>query len=338
MNPNPDHHVVVRLSALGDAVLTTGVLRFWHERHGWTFTVVTREAFAPVFDRHPAVRGVEILRDQDLRGPALRTRWRELATAFAGQPLIDLHGTGRTRLLARYWQGPVRRYVKHGLARRLFLLSGGKLCRDRLLLHNVPQRYALALEAQAPPREALLPAIFLSDEEREHARTLANTARSGPDAPLIALHPYAAHRGKTWSVARWRELMDALDAANLAWCVVGRAEEAERFPDLPADCDFTNRCSLRESAALLAACTALITGDSGPMHLAGAVATPVIALFGCTTPEWGFYPYGPRDVILENSLPCRPCTLHGAERCARDYACLETLAPEAATQAMRALI
>ena len=56
--PAPTEWVVIRLSALGDVALPTGVLEYWHRTHGWTFTLITREAFAPVLEGHPAVRSV----------------------------------------------------------------------------------------------------------------------------------------------------------------------------------------------------------------------------------------------------------------------------------------
>ena len=70
------------------------------------------------------------------------------------------------------------------------------------------------------------------------------------------------------------------------------------------------------------------------MHLAGAVGTPVLALFGPTTEEWGFFPAGPRDRVLESQLDCRPCTLHGKKHCDRNHACMQSITPE---QVMRAL-
>ena len=65
----PAEWIVVRLSALGDLALTTGVLDYWHRTRGWTFTVITREAFAPILEGHPAVRSVVGLRKPDLRLP-----------------------------------------------------------------------------------------------------------------------------------------------------------------------------------------------------------------------------------------------------------------------------
>ena len=137
--------VVVRLSALGDVALMTGVLEYWRRTYGWTFTVITRQAFAPVLEGHPAVRRVIGLSREDLALPRQFDVFRDLAEAHAGRRLIDLHGTMRTRLLSALWKGPVSRYAKLGLERRLFLWSKGKLFGERLRRWNVPQRYALSL-------------------------------------------------------------------------------------------------------------------------------------------------------------------------------------------------
>lgn len=60
----------------------------------------------------------------------------------------------------------------------------------------------------------------------------------------------------------------------------------------------------------------------------------VLALFGPTTEEWGFFPAGPKDRVLESQLDCRPCTLHGKKHCDRNHACMQSITPE---QVMRAL-
>jgi ADP-heptose:LPS heptosyltransferase len=340
------HWVVVRLSALGDTVLTTGVLRYWQETRDLSFTVITRAAFAPVFAGHPAVRGVEILADADVRLVPMCARWRELAAAYRGQGLIDLHGTGRTRLLALRWQGPVRHYAKLALERRLFLASGGRLRQAALRAANVSQRYALALEPRGalPPAEELLPRLYLSAEElAAGAAMAARTSRTGLAARvrgdktrLIALHPFAAHAGKVWPAARWLELMQGLDEQGIAWCVIGQGRCDLPGVVIPAGRDLRNRLSIRQSAALLAACAALVTGDSGPMHLAQAVGAPVVALFGSTTREWGFYPAGPNATVLERDMACRPCSLHGARRCGKDYACLKEISTDEVLQALHA--
>jgi len=86
---------------------------------------------------------------------------------------------------------------------------------------------------------------------------------------------------------------------------------------------------LAETAAHLRDAALLVTNDSGLMHLACGVGRPVIALFGPTSVEFGFEPAGEGNVVLSRDLPCRPCSLHGTDRCPvreRDHDCM-TLIP-----------
>ena len=318
----PRSWVVARLSALGDVTLTTGVLDYWRRTRGWTFTVLTREAFSPVFQGHPAVRAVETLASEDLRLPRLVARFRELAESHRGEGLLDLHGTPRTRLLSLLWKGRVRRFPKLSLRRRLFLACGGRFFGNSLRRWNVPQRYALAVEHTAPARGELLPRLFLSASERERAAALL--ASLAPAAPLVALHPYATHMYKAWPAECWRELAEGLEARGAPWFVIGRGQSP--FDARPND--LSNRTDLRETCALLAEADLLVTGDSGPMHLAAGVGTPVVALFGPTCEEWGFFPQGPGDRVLQADLPCRPCSLHGKRGCGQGPGCMRHIRVE----------
>ena len=76
------------------------------------------------------------------------------------------------------------------------------------------------------------------------------------------------------------------------------------------------RLTLRESAALIGRATVLVTNDSAPLHLATAMDTPVVALFGPTVTEFGFGPVRAGDVALGvDGLQCRPCSSHGPPQC-----------------------
>jgi len=92
--------------------------------------------------------------------------------------------------------------------------------------------------------------------------------------------------------------------------------------------------------ALVARCRALLTNDSGPMHVAVGLGVPVLALFGPTVTDFGFAPLGPRDRVIERAgLRCRPCTLHGTERCPIvTHECLEAIKPEPVAAALLGLL
>ncbi|MDR3074038.1 MAG: glycosyltransferase family 9 protein [Deltaproteobacteria bacterium] len=342
MRDLPRNWLVFRLSALGDVILTTGPLRFWNENAGWRFHVLTRVPFAPVFDHNPAVDAVLAAGPEDLRLPRMGTWFATLAARYAGWGLLDLHGSVRSRLLALAWKGPVLRYAKHALARRAFLASGGRLCRALLGAANVPQRYALAaLTAEAaPPPSELRPSLYMTREERDFGKSFlaklfgddvlkSAPGRMGP----VAVHPYAAHPHKAWPEGHCRELLAALEARSIPWFLLGRGDAV-----FPGDArDASNRTTLRESAAIIGACSALVSGDSGPLHLATAVGTPVVGLFGPTTREWGFFPSGPRDRVLERDMDCRPCSLHGKNVCPHEGRCLARIRPEEVLTALESI-
>lgn len=311
--------LTVRLSALGDAILTTGVLAYWHSQAGLTFRVLTRPQLAPVFAHHPAVSQVVAVRDEDLRGAGWIRFCRSLASEMGDLPLIDLHGNLRTLMLRLLWPGPTRTYPKFSLTRRLFLTSRHPGLSARLRRLNVPQRYCLALDASTVDPADLKPRIFLQREEK--ALASETFARLGVKRP-VAIHPYATHPAKTPRPEVWKELIQALRSRGDEVIIIGR-HDRPLLPDDPHD--LTNATDLRATSAVLSLCRGLVTGDSGPMHLATAVDTPVVALFGPTTEEWGFYPSGPHDKAHQISCPKAPCSLHGQDACALGNACMRDI-------------
>jgi heptosyltransferase II len=96
------------------------------------------------------------------------------------------------------------------------------------------------------------------------------------------------------------------------------------------------RFGLQGTGALLRRSAALVSGDTGVMHMATGVGTPVVALFGPTVRPFGFFPYSPRARVLELALPCRPCSSKGGPRCPLGHhRCLRDLDPDTVHQALR---
>lgn len=323
MSGNTEPIVVYRLGHMGDVALTTGVLAHWHEKHGTTFVFITRAANAPLFEGHPGTSEIIGLDNETLHTAEWFKKSGELAKRFAGHPLLDLHDTVRSRILSLRWKGKVHRYRKFSLTRRLYDKTHAEKFRRLLEATNVPQRYALALDKKAPRKQELLPRLFLTEAERQGAETrLTALAKK---RPLVGLHPYATHPAKQWPRSHWENLTGLLAGAGIDWFVIGR-DENPLFPD--HEWDFTNQTNLRETCALLAQADLMVTGDSGPMHLACGVQTPVLAMFGPTSRVWGFQPAGPDDHVLELDLDCRPCSLHGAKACTRGFECMAGITPE----------
>jgi len=320
----PDRWAVFRASALGDVTLITGVLSWWHKTRDARFTVITRQSLAPVLANHPAVDEVIGITQGEIDGHDWWRKSRNIANDLHGLGLIDLHRSLRSLALTLRWEGPVRRYPKFGIARRLYNRIPMEFLERRLTALNVPQRYALALDSTAPPATELRPVIHLTPKEIAGAQQ--HLGHVGLTRPFVALHPFATHPDKAWPMGYWLSLIPLIERQGLDWVILGKNPDHLQALDDPRN--LTGRTALRETCAILSQARALVTADSGPMHLATAVGTPVVALFGPTAKVWGFYPSGPFDTVLERAMPCRPCSLHGGTRCKTGRECLTAIEPE----------
>lgn len=328
--------LVMRLGHLGDVVLTTGLLRYFGTDWNCRFDVLTREQWKPLFDNHPFVDKVWSASAGELRQPELCRYLRTICRNYSSEDLfIDLHGVLRSRLLGLLWPGKVVRYQKLGLERRMFMLSHGRHWSGKLRNSSVLQRYRTAFTKEYIDERALLPRLYLTEEEQLLAweRLSAVYPDTGKTAlpgtaiqPVVALHPFATHQSKTWPFETWRMLADMLTQEKIPWIVTGMAPSAQAAYWNGRE-SFVNKTTLRELAGLLDCCQVLVTGDSGPMHVARAVQTQVVAIFGPTIKEWGFFPSAEEGVVLEAALPCRPCSLHGRDGCNRERNCLQAIQP-----------
>ena len=330
------HMVAVRFSSMGDVVLTTGVLLDWHKKHGTMFTVITKEAFEPIFDHHPAVLNVIGFDENDLHGQTQAMNFRGLMEKYRDSPLLDLHRNLRSAMMARIWRDAIICYNKMSLARRLFLWSKGRFFGEELRRYNVPQRYALGLydKEDVPSAAELRPCIFLSQDEKARAEEQLAPLRT-EGAPLVALHPFATHDAKSWPVDVWLRFASLLRQEGIGYFWVGQGEE---LPEEENSRSFVNKTGLRELCALIGAADVLVTGDSGPMHIATATGTPALAMFGPTCREWGFFPSGEKDRVVQLDMPCRPCSLHGSGSCPRGNACITGITPERMLDELKSML
>ena len=150
--------------------------------------------------------------------------------------------------------------------------------------------------------------------------------------PWVALVPGARWLNKRWPAEYFAELLRQLSAKqpDLNFAVLGGADDAHLGRAIsgavPARClDLTGKLSLPEMIEWIRLCRLLVTNDTGPMHVAAAVATPVVALFGPTEPT-RTGPYGQIDQVLQTRLECVPCL---KSRCTyfKPMECLHALSP-----------
>jgi heptosyltransferase-2 len=124
--------------------------------------------------------------------------------------------------------------------------------------------------------------------------------------------------------------------------VVGGPEDVETAEEVaraaPGAVSVAGRFGLQGTGALLKRSRALVSGDTGVMHMATGVGTPVVALFGPTVEAFGFFPYRARACVLQRDLPCRPCSRMGGPVCPLgNHDCLRGILPDAVVEALAAV-
>lgn len=312
--------LVIQTSFLGDTVLTTPLLAEL-ARRGPVDVVVTRAA-APLLAHDPNVRHVIVFDKSGADRGALgltrvarriRRAWHE-------------HGDDPRRVHAYLAQGSLRSAAL-AVSARAAVRTGFDDAAGRLLYtarlprrtgeHHAARLLSLADGLRSPERAAAVtPRLYPGDDDRRTVDALL--AAHVSDRPLVALAP-----GSIWGTKRWpyyRELA-ALIARRYRIAIVGGADDADLAREIVqaagADViDATGRLSILASAELIRRAHVLVTNDSLPQHLASAMETPTVTVFGPTVPEFGFGPLAPHSMTLGvETLACRPCHHHGPRVC-----------------------
>jgi len=319
--------LVVQTAFLGDLVLSQPLVEALSARFD-RVDLLVRKPFAEIarsfrgvgevipFDKRGAERGLGGLLAQR-RG----LRANEYAVAIAAQ------GSFRTGLLLAL-AGIPRRIGFAGSASSIFLHErvanpGGPY----------PERLRRLGEAAGAGPGNDDPRLDVADAARVSAeKKLAERGVHAGD-PVVVFNP-----GSVWATKRWLPEGYGAVARELAtrgWktVLVGGGEDAGVAAEVARHAagsaiDLSGQTSLPELVAIAARARVFVSGDSGPMHIAAAVGTPVVAIFGPTTPALGFAPRTHAAEIVERSLACRPCHRHGPRVCPLGhFKCMRDIPP-----------
>jgi histidinol-phosphate phosphatase family protein len=204
-------------------------------------------------------------------------------------------------------------------------------------VHEVERALAVVgrLGHQLPPGEDAL-AVRLPD-----GPPAAQLAGRLPQGPYVVVHPGASVAARTLAPGRWRAVARALAAAGHRVVVTGSAAEvaltAHVASGVPGAVDLGGACSFGELARVLAGADAVTCGNTGPMHLAAAVGTPVAAVFAPTVPAVRWRPWRVPHVLLgDQDVSCRGCR---ARECpVPGQPCLAPVGPDDVVAAVERLL
>jgi lipopolysaccharide heptosyltransferase I len=331
--------LLIKPSALGDVVHALPVAATLHRRYpNIRLDWLVEEEAADIVRDHPAISAVVV---------SGRRRWlRQLRGVRQIAPTLGEVARFVADLRRRRYDAVLD---LQGLFKSaLYVMATGARIRVGFAEGREGSPWVLTHRIAAPPQPvhaadrylALAAAVGATEPVREYAIALTPQALAVAESvlarcarPRVILHPSARWRTKLWEVERWRELAASLLADGLGVMITGGQEDGRMAAQIgaglvPAPLSLAGRLSLKELAAVLGGADLMVTVDSGPMHMAAAMGTPVVALFGPTDPR-RTGPLG-AGTVLQRPLPCSPCLQRGCQiadvnRCMRDLSVAEVL-------------
>lgn len=368
--PTPARLLVRGVNWLGDAVMTTPALLRLRERFPQTqIALLTPARIASIWERHPAVNEViAFAPGEGVFSVARRLRARrfDLALVLPNSPRSALESF-LARIPARVgYARPWRTWMlTHSVPERAGFAPMRKrspaevraLLADSSVRGGAPEipksahhlhHYLHLTAALGANPQPVAPTIAVADHEVAAMRTRFGVgAAVGGAKPLFGFNAGAEYGpAKRWPVERFVETAVRLHerTGGHAW-IFGGPDDQELAGQLAAGIRaarpeaanavsvLAGQTSLRELCAALRACDAVLTNDTGPMHLAAAVGTRVVALFGSTSPELTGpgLPGDERALVLRGMAPCAPCFLRD---CPVDFRCMTSLSVDRVVEAM----
>lgn len=359
----PQRILVRGVNWLGDAVMSTPALLRLRERFPAAhISLLVPAKLRDLWAGHPAVNEVMTFQpDTGLMASARRLRQGQfdLAVVLPNSPRsaleVWLAGIPRRVGYARAWRNwwltdvvPTRPGAVTMQKRReaeiiALTMPGAKVPLRPVIPASAHQswEYLHLMSALGASAEPLAPRLVVRAEEVAAAREKF-ALPTGPER-LVGLNAGAEYGpAKRWPAEHFIAAALAVAAQTpVRWVLLGGANDRDTVSAIERGLrearrpvtNLTGRTSLRELMAVLAGCRALLTNDTGPMHVAAALEVPVVVPFGSTSPELTGpgQPGDGRHRLLRTEAPCAPCFLR---QCPVDFRCLKGLAPERVARAL----
>ncbi len=288
-----------------------------------------KEEYADIVKHNPHITNVILF-------PARGTfsdmrRLRSIVKQGSYDIIIDIHDSLRSRFIC-FGAGHVVRIHKRKLARLLLV----KLQRDYYSKFggapSVALRYLEPVSTLGVTDDGEGLEMYFSADIGTAVQKLVRGSGFESTQRFVGICPSAKHNTKMWLKERFAEASSAVSRnRNLPIILFGSGEEeVKRCGEIETQIyalnpetqilNLAGKISLAETAAMMDYCSLVITNDSGLMHVAAARKRNVLAIFGPTVKQLGFFPWGTRSVIVENTgLNCRPCTTIGGAVCPQGH-------------------
>jgi len=334
--------LIIRLSSIGDIILTSPLIRLIRKRfpHAKIDMIVSRE-FEELISANPNINQV-ILFDRRTGIIGLLRLCKKIREEQYDL-IIDIHKKLRSLIIC-LTSGAKQKvfYNKHSFRR--FLLVKFKINRYKEIPF-IPNLYLNSIKKFGIEDDGGgLEFYIIPSKEAVILELLRIEGVSKKDI-LIGIAPGAHWPTKRWPKERFIELANLLiQRKNAKIIIFGGKDDVELSNEIKTSLlnkpiIAAGKLSLMETAALLKRCKVLITNDTGVMHISASVKTPVVAIFGPTVKEFGYYPYRVENRVISKDLHCKPCSTKGSTKCKiNTFDCMRLISTNEVLEAVEELL
>ena len=338
--------LIIRLSSVGDVVLSSPLVRALRGRFpGCKIDYLVKSRYADLVTVNPHISRVIEFPDSGTIADLVRMR-RTIASA-GYDLIIDIHDSIRSRFLCAGARN-VTRINKRKVPRTLLV----KFKMDAYARFGgapgVVERYFETVREYGVVDDGLGLEIHVPAEARSTVDALLAEEHVIKGALCIGVCPSARHFTKMWPGERFAAAAGELaDSTNATVLLFGAEDERNRceliahlierqFPGTQV-VNLAGWTSLLETAAAIDRCRVVLTNDTGLMHIAAARGVRVVAIFGPTVRQFGFFPPERTSTVIQvEGLSCRPCSHVGLPRCPKGhFRCMHDISVETVMAAAR---
>lgn len=322
--------LIVRTDRIGDVILSTPVIKAMRDNYPSSYIAMMVRPYAEeIVEGNPYLDEI-ILYDKD---SAHKSWWESLQFMLSLKQkrfdvAIILHPTNRVHLIT-FFAGIPRR-IGYNMKLGFLLTDRLKHIKQEGQKHEIEYNLDIIRYFRIEPKDKSL-YMPIKEESQRSIEHLLKELDIKENEEILAIHPGASCPSKIWPPERFARVADSLiERYGFKVLIVAAAQDKGIANEVAgsmhqASFNVAGRTLISELASLLKRCRLFVSNDSGPVHIASAVGTPVISIFGrsqkgLSPSRWG--PVGKKDIILHKEVGCTECLAHN---CKKDFACLKAI-------------
>ena len=323
--------LIIRFSSIGDVILTTPLVRCLHARFpDAQIDFLVKKEYAVVLSNNPNLSN--IITFDKKAGKEELSRVRKLIKQNNYTHILDIQKNIRSLLITTGSGASVTGFSKMLFKRDLLIRFGRNIYKE---IKPVYLRYFESVSALGVEYDGKGTEVFPALLESEKVADILKKENLPSRTPLLVVAPGAKWENKRWPVEGFAAASDTFCSQTGSYPVIiggpGDVEICAQLQNLmkTPSLNLSGKLSLMGSASMLGMAKMVFTNDTGMLHMAQAMKTPVVAVFGPTTRELGFFPLPENSRVAEIDISCRPCTQKGLHSCPKKhFRCMIDIKPE----------